>query len=127
VSVFCRAEKMFDSRKFWLGTAMYVLIFGAVIAVVGAAFSALVGMPTKEYPQVVTQTEPNQGGKVVPVANEREAMAPSAIPLPPLIHRTPATNVAGAMAPPQTFGREIQIIVPEPKSTRRSGSSGLGF
>ena len=99
---------MFDLRKFWLGTAVYVLIIGVVIAVVAAAFNTFIGMPTKEYQQVVTQTAPIQGGKVVPVEIKREDKAPSALPLPPLVHRTtPATNVAEAMTPPQTIVREI--------------------
>ena len=108
---------MFDLRKFWLGTAVYVLIIGVVIAAVCAAFNAFIGMPSKRYQQVVTQPAPIQawGGKGGPVEIEREATAPSALPLPPLVHRTtPATNIAVAMTPPQIIVREPQIIVPEP-------------
>jgi hypothetical protein len=121
---------MFDLRKFWLGTAAYGLIIGVVIAAVGAAFSAFIGMPTKGYQQVVTQTAPIQaeGGKGVPVEIEREVAAPSALPLPPLVHRPPATTTAVAMTPPQIIMRPVpQIIVPEPKSPRRGGPSRLGF
>ena len=120
---------MFDLRKFWLATAMYGLIIGVVIAAVGAAFSAFIGMPTKGYQQVVTQTAPIQaeGGKGVPVEIEREVAAPGALPVSPLAHRTPATNIAATMTPPQTIVHGPQIIVPERKSTRRGGSLGLGF
>src|ERR1700704_2273202 len=94
---------MFDLRKFWLGIAMYGLIIGVVIAAVGAAFNAFIGMPTNGYRQAGTQTAPIQaeGGKGVPVAIGREVAAPSALPLPPLVHRPPATNTAVAMTPPQ--------------------------
>jgi hypothetical protein len=116
---------MFDLPKFWLGTALYVLIIGVVIAVVGAAFNTFIGIPAKEYHQVVTHRAPIQGSKVVPVEITREK-APSVLPLPPSVHRTPTTNAAEAMTPPQTVVREIQIIVPEPKSTRR-GAFRVGF
>ena len=121
---------MFDLRTFWLGTAVYGLIIGVVIAAVGAAFNAFIGMPNKGYQQVVTQTAPIQaeGSKGVPVEIEREVAAPSALPLPPLVHRPPATNTAVAMTPPQIIMRPVpQIIVPEPKSNRRGGPSRLGF
>src|ERR1700709_2622916 len=108
---------MFDLPKFWLGTALYVVIIGVVIAVVGAAFNTFIGMPAKEYHQIVTQTAPMHGDKVVPVEITREDKAPSVLPLPPSVPRTPATNAAEAMTPPQTVVREIQIIVPEPKPT----------
>jgi hypothetical protein len=132
---------VFDLRKFWLGTAVYIFIIGVAIAAVGGAFSALIGMPTKGYQQVVTQTAPIQaaGSKEVPVETEREVAAPGAqlranlivepapdvdldrppLPLSPLVRRTPAPNIT-AMTPPQIIMSPVpQIIVPEPTSTRR--------
>ena len=47
---------MFDLRKFWLRTAMFVSIMGAVIVAVGAAFHAFIGITTQGHPQVVPQT-----------------------------------------------------------------------
>jgi hypothetical protein len=113
---------MFDLRKFWVGTLVFVLIIGVVIAAVSAAFNAFIGMPTKGYQQVVTQTKPIQAadGKGVPVEIEREVAAPPAPSLSPLVPRKIATDIAVAM--PQMFEPK-PLIVPEPKSTRRGGSS----
>jgi hypothetical protein len=113
---------MFDLRKFWLGTAAYVLITGVVIAAVGAAFNAFIGIPTKGNQQAVTPTAPIQatGGKGVPVEIEREIAAPRALPLSPSVQRTPATNIAVSV--PQ-LAVPKPLIVPEPRSTRRGGPS----
>jgi hypothetical protein len=118
---------MFDLRKFWLGTAVYVLITGVVTAAVGAAFYVFIGVPATGLPtngsqQVVTPTAPIQaaGAKAVPVEIERQIAAPGALPLSPLVHRTPATNIAASM--PQ-LSVPKSLIVPEPRSTRRSGPS----
>ena len=109
---------MFDLPKFWLGTAVYVLIIGVVIAGVGVSFNVLIGMPAKDpYKQVVRQTE---SSKATPVEIKREPAAPSALPLSPLVRRTPATDIAVAM--PQIFEPK-PLIVPEPKSTGRRGPS----
>jgi len=99
---------MFDLRKFWLGTTVYVLIIGAVIAGVGMSFNVLIGMPAKDpYKQVVT-----------PVDIKREAAAPSQ-PMSPLVRRTPATDIAVSM--PQLFEPK-PLIVSEP-GYRRGGPS----
>jgi hypothetical protein len=113
---------MFDLPKFWVGTSVFVLIIGVVIAAVSAAFNAFIGMPTKGYQQVVTQTAPIQAadGKGGPVKIEREVAASAALPLSPLVHRKIATDIAVAM--PKLFEPK-PLIVPEPKSTRRGGPS----
>jgi len=113
---------MFDVRKFWLGTAVYVLITGLAIAAVGAAFHVFIGLPSRGYQPVVTQTAPIQAtsGKGVPVDIEREVAAPGALPVSPLVHRTPATNIAASM--PQLVAPK-PLIVPEPRSPRRGGPS----
>jgi hypothetical protein len=117
-------------RKYWLGTAIYVLIIGVVIAGACVGFNAFVGMPSKEpYQQFVTQTAPIQGssGKGTPVEIKRELSAPTALPLSPYVQHTPAVNIAVAMTPPQIAVPEPQIIVPERKPTRRVGSFRSGF
>ena len=121
---------MFDLRKFWLGTTVYVLIIGVVIASACVGFNALIGMPNKEtYQQTVTRTEAVQGssGKGTPVEIKRELAAPAALPLSPYVQRTPAANIAVAMTPPQIVVPEIQIIAPERKPTRRAGPFRSGF
>ena len=117
---------MFDLRKFWLGTAAYVLIIGVVIAAVGAAFNAFIGLPAKGSQQAVTPTAPIQvwGGKVAPVEIEREVAAPSALARSSLVHHTPVTNITVAV--PQIIVPE-PLIAPEHKSTRQGRSLRLGF
>ena len=110
---------MFELRKFWLSTTVYVLIIGVVIASACVGFIALIGMPTKEtYRQAVTQTEPIQGstGKGMPVEIKREPAASATPPMSPYVQRTPAANIA--MTSPQIVVPEIQIIVPERKLRR---------
>jgi hypothetical protein len=117
---------MFDLRKFWLGIAVYGLIVGVVIAAVGAAFSALIGMPSQEHQQVVIPAAPIQAqdGKAVPVEIEREVAAPAAPTPSPVVPRPPAPNRAAALKPSQIAMPPVpQIIVPEPRSTRRGGPS----
>ena len=128
-SVACRGGTlMFDLRRFWLGTVVYGLMIGAVIAAAFVAFRAFIGLPTQgPSPQVVTQQPaPIQAtaGKGVPVEIERKSAAPavpppSPPPSPPAVQRKPAPNVAAAM--PQIFVPE-PLIVPEPRSSRRGGS-----
>ena len=111
---------MFDLRKFWLVTAASVLTIGLVTAAIGAAFFAFIGMPTNENQQVVTQTAPIQVLRdAVPVASEREAAARSALPPSPVVHHAPATKIS--VPSPQIITPK-PIIVPEPKSTRRSAA-----
>jgi hypothetical protein len=113
---------MFDLPKFWVGTSVFVLIIGVVIAAVSTAFNAFIGMPTKGYQQVVTQTAPIQaaGDKGVPIEIERAIAAPAALLLSPLVNRKVATDIAVGM--PKIFEPK-PLIVPEPKSTRRGGPS----
>jgi hypothetical protein len=121
---------MFDLRKFWLGTTVYVLIIGVVIASACVGFNALIGMPTKEtYQQTVTQTEATRGwsGKATPVEINRKSAAPATVPLSPNVQPAPAANIAVAMTPPRIPVPEIQIIVPERKPTRAAGRIRSGF
>ena len=100
-----------------------VFVIGAVIAAVGVAFNAFIGMPSKEYQQVVTRTAaPIQAGNgmEMPIEIERDVAVPGRLPLSPLVHRTPATNIEVAM--PQLIVPK-PLIVREPKSTRRGGPS----
>ena len=117
---------MFDLRKFWLGTTVYILIIGVVIASACVGFNALIGMPTKE---TYRQTEAVQGssGKRTPVEINHESAAPIAVPLSPYVQPAPAANVAVAMTPPQIVVPEIRIIVPERKPTRGAGPFRSGF
>ena len=121
---------MFDLRKFWLGTAVYVLIIGGVIASACVGFNFLFGMPAKEtHPRTVTQTETVQStsGKGAPVEINRESAAPAAVPRSPYVRPAPTANIAAAMTPPQIAVPEIQIIAPERKPTRAAGPSRSGF
>ena len=121
---------MFDLRKFWLGTTVYVSIIGVVIASACVGFNALIGMPTKEtYQQTVTPTEAVQGssGKRTPVEINRGSAAPAAVPLTSYVRPAPAANVAVAMTPPQIAVPEIHIIVPERKPIRGAGPFRSGF
>jgi hypothetical protein len=123
---------MFDLRRFWLATSVFVLIIGGVIAAVGAAFSAFISMPTKGHQQVVTQPAPIQAAVVPiqaavvkeapPVELERTDTTPAALPPSPSssVHRKRATKTA--VATPQIAAPK-PLIVPERKSTRRGGSS----
>jgi hypothetical protein len=121
---------MFDLRKFWLGTTLYVLIIGAVIASVCVGFNALIGMPAKEtHRQAVTPTESSQGttGKGMPVEIKREPATSAATPVSPQVRRAPAANIAAAMTPSQIAVPDIKIIVPERRSTKGAGPSRSGF
>ena len=117
---------IFDLRKFWLATAVYGLIIGGTIAAVGAAFHAFIGMPTKAFQPVVTPAAPIQasGGKAAPVAIERKIAAPGELPPSAPVRPAPAANIAVTSTPPEFNLPLPQIIVPEPRSTRR-GRSGF--
>jgi hypothetical protein len=114
-------EAMFDVRKFWVGTSVFALMIGVVTAAVGAAFYTFIGMPTKGYQPVVTQSPPIQttGANPVPVAIER-VVPPSALPVSPSVYRKAPADIAVAM--PQIYEPK-PIIVPEFKSSRRGNSS----
>jgi hypothetical protein len=111
---------MFDLRMFWLRTAVFVLIVGAVIAAVGGAFHALIGMTTQGSPKVVPQTAKIQAPDEtrVPVAIDREVAAPKPLPPPSPVHRAQA-RVAMTPEPQMTMPPVPQIIVPEPRTSRR--------
>jgi hypothetical protein len=111
---------MFDLRMFWLRTAMFVLIIGAVIAAVGGAFHALIGVTTSGSPKVAPQAAKIQAPDEtrVPVAIEREVAAPKPVPPPSLVHRAQAT-VAMTPESQMTMPPVPQIIVPEPRTSRR--------
>jgi hypothetical protein len=112
---------MFDLRTFWLGTAVYILITGAVIAGVGTAFYAFVGMPAKQpIPQVASQPGPSQVvvDHAAPARKEPEGPAPASRPPPTLRRPLPASDTAVAM--PQLFV-PAPLIVPERGSSRRRG------
>jgi hypothetical protein len=108
---------MFDLRKFWLGMSVYVLIIGGVIAAVGVAFNALIGMPTRASQQVVTQPVETTGGKVGRVETGREVAVPASLPQPSSVPRKAATGMAEAL--PQ-LAEPKSLIAPEPRSTRRA-------
>jgi hypothetical protein len=117
---------MFDLRKFWLGAAVYGLIVGGVIVAAGAAFNTFIGMPTKVGEQVVAPTAPIQvgGGNAVPVETAQEVATPEALAQAPTVRRPPVTSIAATPSPPKMIMPPVpQIIVPEPRSTRRDGSS----
>jgi hypothetical protein len=104
---------IFDLRKFWLGTAAFVLISGAVIAAVGAVFNAFIGMPLKRSGQLAPQMAPAQASGAPP---------PKALPLPSLARHTQATVVKPPEPEPEPqiiMPPVPQIIVPEPRSSRR--------
>ena len=117
---------MFDLRRFWLGTAVYVLIIGAVIAGVCLGFNALIGMPAKEtYRQAVTPTESSQGttGKGMPAEfKRREPATSAAAPVYPQVRRAPAANMAAAMTPAQIAVPDIKIIAPERRAAKGAGA-----
>ena len=101
-------------RKFWMGTAAYVLTIGGVIWGTYAGFNALIGMPVKASTQAVAQMEPIQrtSGKWTPVEIKREPAGPVAPPLPPYVApRTIAANAAAAKQP--------RIMVAERKTTKK--------
>jgi hypothetical protein len=113
-------KTMFDLRKFWLRTAMFVSIMGAVIVAVGAAFHAFIGITTQGHPQVVPQAAKIQApdATAVPVAINRDVAAPKPLPRPSLVQRTQAT-AAMTPEPQMTMPPVPQIIVPEPRASRR--------
>ena len=117
---------MFDLRRFWLGTAAYVLIIGAVIAAGGAAFNAFIGLPAKVHQQAVMPTAQilPSGSKVVPVGIERGVVAPGALPRSSMVQQAPATNIAVVV--PQIIVPE-PLIMREPNSARRGRPSRSGF
>src|ERR1051325_5337048 len=121
---------MFDLRKFWLTTTAYVLIPGIVIVGAGVGFHALVGMPTKETSrQSVTATEPikESTGRGMPAEIRREPPAPASpapTPQSSYVQRASPARSAAAATPSRVAVPEIQIIVPERKSTKGSSRSG---
>src|SRR4029079_8359352 len=109
---------MFDLRKFWLATTAYGLVIGVVIAAVCVAFATFISLPTKEFPQIVTQpaTIRLEGGKGVRAEIQRDVAAPRAPPASPLPPLTPTANIVAEM--PQLVVPKPRIV-PEPGSTRR--------
>jgi hypothetical protein len=123
---------MFNLTKFWLGTAAYVVIIGAVIAAACVIFASFVGKPADgEAEQFATQpasipdskAESVQDSKATPAEIKPAVAAPSAAPMAPVARRKPATSIAEAIPPLRTTVPDLQIIVPEPRSNRRGSSS----
>jgi hypothetical protein len=116
---------MFDLRKFWLGTTVYLLISTAVVTGVGTAFYAFVGMPTKAFQQVASQPGPSQVvSHVVPAQIESEVAAPAALPPPPLPPKVvsqpgPSRFVGGEAVPAQMESELAAPAAPAPLSLRR--------
>ena len=106
---------MFDLRKFWLGTAIYVSVIGVVTAALGAAFYVLIGVSAPPTARVQTS-----GDKGIPVESSRDVAAPRAVTRPSLVHQTPVIDTATTM--PQLVAPK-PIIVEERASSQRSRSS----
>jgi hypothetical protein len=112
---------MFDLRRFWLGTAVYVFITGAVVAAAGGAFYALVGMPSKESRPDVTQLSRPAAPRVQTKSAEIEPEVASPAPRPRLAPTAPGTM---DVTMPQLFD-PAPLIVPEPRSNRRRGPTSF--
>ena len=112
---------MFDLRMFWLRTAVFVLIIGAAIVAAGAALHAFIGMTNQGHPPVVPQAAKIQppDSTHAPVAIDREAAGPTAVPQPSLLHRKQAT--VGMTPESQIKMPPVpQIIAPERGSSKRA-------
>jgi hypothetical protein len=112
---------MFDLPRFWLVTAVYVFITGAVVAAAGGAFYALVGMPANESRPDVTQLNRPAAPPVQTKSAEIEPEVASPAPRPRLVPALPSTM---DVTMPQLYV-PAPLIVPEPRSNRRRGPTSF--